>query len=152
MVREGYGTSGDNGATIGANALKGDRAEVLPLLARDHNLSSVPGSDVENGPRASDAGSGNDGRAPKNGRGRGALQRGQRPLGLDGLEPAHALDEVTPVGGDPVEVGLGLDRRRWLGLHDGSAGVRGRGRAGVGLRGRREEQTGEQGGPHAGGP
>ena len=73
MVREGYGTSGDNGATVGANALKGDRAEVLPLLARDHNLSSVPGSDVENGPRASDAGSGNDGRAPKNGRGRGAL-------------------------------------------------------------------------------
>jgi hypothetical protein len=73
MVREGYGTSGDNGATIGANALKGDRAEVLPLLARDHNLSSVPGSDVENGHRASDAGSGNDGRAPKNGRGRGAL-------------------------------------------------------------------------------
>ena len=73
MVREGYGTSGDNGATVGANALKGDRAEVLPLLARDHNLSSVPGSDVENGPRASDAGSGNDGRAPKNARGRGAL-------------------------------------------------------------------------------
>ena len=73
MVREGYGTSGDNGATVGANALKGDRAEVLPLLARDHNLSRSPGSDVRTAPGASDAGSGNDGRAPKNARSRGAL-------------------------------------------------------------------------------
>jgi hypothetical protein len=33
--------------------------EVLPLLARDPNYSSVPGSDAE--PRLSDAGSGNEG-------------------------------------------------------------------------------------------
>ena len=58
MVREGYGTSGEgNGTTVGH--LKVGTGEVLPLLARDPNYSSVPGSDAE--PRLSDAGSGNEG-------------------------------------------------------------------------------------------
>ena len=59
MVREGYGTSGEgNGTTVGFPK-HGGVTEVLPLLTRDANFSSVPGSDAE--PRASDAGSGNEG-------------------------------------------------------------------------------------------
>ena len=54
MVREGYGTSGEgNGTTVGH--LKVGTGEVLPLLARDPNYSSVPGSDAE--PRLSELGS-----------------------------------------------------------------------------------------------
>ena len=64
MVREGYGTSGEgNGTTVGLPK----HGEVLPLLQRAPNYSSVPGSDAE--PRASDAGSGNDGpKKPARGR------------------------------------------------------------------------------------
>ena len=69
MVREGYGTSGEgNGTTVGH--LKVGTGEVLPLLARDPNYSSVPGSDAE--PRLSDAGSGNEG-PKKAARGRASL-------------------------------------------------------------------------------
>lgn len=58
MVREGYGTSGEGNGTVVGHPKMG-AGEVLPLLARDPNYSSVPGSDAE--PRLSDAGSGNDG-------------------------------------------------------------------------------------------
>ena len=69
MVREGYGTSGEgNGTTVGHPKM--GAGEVLPLLARDPNYSSVPGSDAE--PRLSDAGSGNDG-PKKAARGRASL-------------------------------------------------------------------------------
>ena len=69
MVREGYGTSGEgNGTTVGH--LKVGTGEVLPLLARDPNYSSVPGSDAA--PRLSDAGSGNEG-PKKAARGRASL-------------------------------------------------------------------------------
>ena len=69
MVREGYGTSGEgNGTVVGLHKM--GAGEVLPLLARDPNYSSVPGSDVE--PRLSDAGSGNDG-PKKAARGRASL-------------------------------------------------------------------------------
>jgi len=68
MPREGYGTSGEgNGTTVGLPKL----GEGLPLLARDP-LSSVPGSDAE-GVRASDAGSGNDGKPAKAARARSSL-------------------------------------------------------------------------------
>jgi hypothetical protein len=70
MVREGYGTSGEgNGTTVGFPK-HGGVTEVLPLLTRDANFSSVPGSDAE--PRASDAGSGNEG-LKKSARGRTSL-------------------------------------------------------------------------------
>ena len=58
MVREGYGTSGEGNGTVVGHPKMGT-GEVLPLLARDPNYSSVPGSDAE--PRLSDAGSGNEG-------------------------------------------------------------------------------------------
>jgi hypothetical protein len=69
MVREGCATSGEgNGTTVGNPKMGG--GEALPLLSRDANYSSVPGSDAE--AMASDAGSGNEG-LKKSARGRASL-------------------------------------------------------------------------------